>query len=238
MPSATLIDNRFADLDFVEAEGTRARAVARGSRVLAGGILAVAAATSAGVVAPRSAFSPVDALVLAYQPGTGTSTAIHPSVASILDADSLATAETILAEIRSVLGLNVADTARIVRVERPTIYSWLAGRSTPQRSKAVRLTRLQGVVGMWRRLAGSAPSPMVRAPGRDGRSLVDLLSDDPIPEALVEARLREIASAKAAPRREAVREVAARHGIALKSEVEGQREIDWLTRRPFGAEES
>src|SRR4051794_36175782 len=129
MLSAAVTDNRFVDLDLGEAEGTRARAVSRGSRVAAGGILAVAAATAAGFVAPGAAFRPVDALVLAYKPGTGTSTAIRPNVAHILDEDSLATAETILAEIRSVLGLNVAETARVVRVERPTIYSWLARRS-------------------------------------------------------------------------------------------------------------
>jgi hypothetical protein len=245
MPNVLEIDVADFDfdfaLDFDDGESARVGPAVRGRHLLAGGLLALAAATSAGVpavrVAPQRA---VDEYMLSYQPGTGTSTGIRSGLLIDLDAadDSLSTAESILAELRSVLGLNIAETARVVGVERPTIYAWLGRRSIPQRANGVRLARLEGVVGMWRRLATGAPGPLVRAPGSNGRSLVDLLALDPIPETLVESRMREIARVETAPRRPSVREIAERHGLATRSRAESQREIDWLTRRPFGAEES
>jgi hypothetical protein len=241
MPSMLEIETAPIDFEFDDGEGTRVHSGVRGRHLVAGGLLALAAATSAGVPAGRVAhLSAVDEYVLSYQPGTGTSTGIRSALLIDLVStdDSLSTAESILAELRSVLGLNIAETARAVGVERPTIYSWLARRSIPQRANGVRLARLEGMVGMWRRLANRAPGPLVRAPGSDGRSLVDLLSLNPIPEALVESRMREMARVETAPRRPSVREIAERNGLDVGSRAESQREIDWLTRRPFGAEES
>jgi hypothetical protein len=244
MPNPSEIDVADLDLDFAfdfdDRDSARIRPAVRGRHLIAGGLLALAAATSAGVPAARVAPQrSVDEYMLSYQPGTGTSTGIRPGLLGSLDAagDSLSTAEAILAELRSVLGLNIAETARVVGVERPTIYAWLGRRSVPQRANGVRLARLEGVIGMWRRLTTGAPGPLVRAPGSNGRSLVDLLALDPIPEALVESRMREMARVETAPRRPSVREVAECHGLAAKSRAESQREIDWLTRRPFGAEE-
>ncbi len=241
MPNMLELDAAPIDFEFDEGEGTRVRSGVRGRHLVAGGLLALAAATSAGVPAGRAAhLSAVDEYVLSYQPGTGTSTGVRSALLIDLVSadDSLSTAESILAELRSVLGLNIAETARVVGVERPTIYSWLARRSIPQRANGVRLARLEGVVGMWRRLANRAPGPLVRAPGSDGRSLVDLLSFDPLPEALVESRMREMTRVATAPRRPSVREIAERNGLDVGSRPGSQREIDWLTRRPSGAEES
>jgi hypothetical protein len=243
MVNAPELDVAELDLDFVfdfdDPDSARIGARGRGRLLLASGLLALAAATSAGVpAASASSLREVDEYVLSYQPGTGTTTGVRAAlVDGSREAESLNTAETILAELRSFLGLNISETARIVRVERPTIYAWLSRRSIPQQANGVRLARLEGVVAMWRRLTDRVPGPLVRAPGSDGRSLVDLLSLDPIPEALVEGRLREMVRTDTAARRPSVREIAERHGLAVKSRAESQREIDWITRRPFGAEE-
>ena len=226
------------DLDYVE--GTRTRSTIRGRQLLAGGILALVAATSTGTPAGRgSNLREMDEYVLSYQPGTGTSTGIRTLLSiDLTAAESLFTTESVLAQLRSVLGLNIAETARVVGVERPTIYAWLAQRSVPQRANSVRLARLEGVVAMWRRLADRTPGPLVRTPGSDGQSLVDLLAVDPMPEGLIKSRMQEILRADATPRRQSVRDIAERHGIGVARNPELQREIDWLTRRPFGAEDS
>ena len=62
MPSALATEDRFADLDFPDTEATRAGAVVRGSRVLVGGILAVAAATSAGLASHSATSGPSGSL--------------------------------------------------------------------------------------------------------------------------------------------------------------------------------
>jgi hypothetical protein len=243
MDSTLELDVAELDLDFVfdfeDPDSARVRTPGRGRMLLASGILALAAATSAGMPAASASSSrQVDEYVLSYQPGTGTSTGVRAGLADpSREAESLRTAEAILAELRSVLGLNISETARIVGVERPTIYAWLSRRSVPQQANGLRLARLEGVVAMWRRLTDRVPGPLVRAPGSDGRSLVDLLALDPVPEALVEGRLREMARTDTAARRPSVREIAERHGLAVKSRAESQREIDWVTRRPFGTEE-
>jgi hypothetical protein len=240
---ATELETEVAPIDFEfdYEESTRVGSATRGRHLVAGGLLALLTAASAGVPATRvSSLREMDEYVLSYQPGTGTSTAIHAAlpIDEAADEDSLATAEAILAQLRSILGLNIAETARVVGVERPTIYAWLARRSIPQHANGVRLARLEGVVAMWRRLSERVPGPLVRAPGSDGRSLVDLLANDPIPEGLVDSRLREMARIDTAPRRPSVREIAERHGLAVRPSPESQREIDWLTRRPSGTEES
>jgi hypothetical protein len=233
---ATLVD-----LDFDYGEGTRVRSVGPGRHLIASSLLALAAATSVGIPATGvPSVREIDEYVLSHRPGTGTSSGVRATlpIDMAADEDSVYTAETILAELRSILGLNVAEMARVVRVERPTIYAWLARRSVPQQANGVRLARLEGVVGMWRRLTDQVPGSLVRAPGSDGRSLVDLLALDPIPEGLVGNRMGEMARAAANPRGASVREIAERHGIRVGTRPESQREIDWLTRRPFGAEES
>ena len=70
------------DFDFVfsleDPDSARVRPVGRGRLLLAGGLLALAAATSAGVPAARvSSLREVDEYVLSYQPGTGTSTGVR-----------------------------------------------------------------------------------------------------------------------------------------------------------------
>lgn len=183
-------------------------------------------------------------LSLVFEPGTGTATAVRARIAPQPESQVLASPAVMLAEIRSIMGLNIAETARVIGVERPTIYAWLSGRSTPQKANALRLVRIARLAARWRRRSDMPLGDRARVLGPDGRSIVDLMALYPVPDALIEERLadaatHEIGWASVARRGAAgIREVARQHGIVTKTRPGSQTEIDWLTRRPLGAEDA
>lgn len=183
-------------------------------------------------------------LSLVFEPGTGTATAVRARVSPLRATRGLASPAVMLAEIRSIVGLNIAETARVIGVERPTIYAWLSDRSTPQRANSLRLVRIADLAARWRRRSEMPLGDRARLAGPDGRSIVDLMALDPIPDALIEERLAVAATNELgwAPgtRRgvPGIRELAIQHGIAVNTRPGSQTEIDWLTRRSLGAEDS
>jgi hypothetical protein len=61
----------------------------------------------------------------------------------------------ILAAVRAHLSLSMVEVAAALEVDRPTIYTWLAGRSQPQERHRERLQRLFEVARRWSRLSNS-----------------------------------------------------------------------------------
>lgn len=82
--------------------------------------------------------------------------------------------------IRSVLSLKISEAAAIFRVERPTVYEWLAGNVQPQPSNQSRIDQVYRLARQWDVLSKAPLGVMVRLK-EDGDSLVDLLSADEIP---------------------------------------------------------
>lgn len=152
--------------------------------------------------------------------------------------------ERMIAEIRATLGLNIAETARALGVERPTVYAWLAGQVQPQRANLIRLGRVADIAASWRRRTRQSMGDLVRLPGADGRSIADLLADRSLADGILQRRLDEVAASASSPgarvRRTGVRsiyEVASANGIGVRTRDGSTREIDWLTRRPLGSED-
>ena len=147
----------------------------------------------------------------------------------------------VIAEIRSTLSLNISETARALGVERPTVYAWLAGQATPQRTNLIRLARIADVAASWRRRTSRPLGDIVRLPGMDGTSIAELLADDTLRDRDIQDRLDYVASlpgGEASSRRVAsVREAASHHGLAARDPKDGAAEIDWLTRPSFGDED-
>lgn len=146
-----------------------------------------------------------------------------------------------VARIRASLGLNVSETARVLGVQRPTIYAWLADQSRPQRSHWLRLIAIEEVAAAWMRLSALPVGDEVRRPAIDGRALVDLLADDPLPVGLIQQRLAAIAPstrgvAQTRPPVPSVRESAKRVGLEATAGAD-QRQMDWITKRPFASED-
>jgi DNA-binding transcriptional regulator YiaG len=180
----------------------------------------------------------LQALVREFGSGTGSNIAFRSVDSPVTVPQPAASPSDQVSVIRAALGLNISETARAVGVERPTIYSWLAGRSAPQRAHSIRLARLSDVAARSRRWNAAPISDALRSPGPDGRSLVDLLALDPLPEELINTSLRAM-SRRVVPapgERESVREAARRFGLTAKTRPGAQAEIDWLTGRSFDTE--
>lgn len=180
----------------------------------------------------------IQELVEGFGSGTGSNIVIRSLDSPVTAPRPAASAGDQVSMIRVALGLNISETARAIGVERPTIYAWLAGRSMPQRAHSIRLARIADVASRAHRWNAGPMADSVRNPGPDGRSLVDLLALDPLPEELINLSLRANRHVTATPQdRESVRDVARRLGLAAKTRPDAQAEIDWLTGRPFEADE-
>jgi DNA-binding transcriptional regulator YiaG len=174
-------------------------------------------------------------------PGTGAATILrhelrHARVSNV----SFLAPDQVIAEIRATLGLNIAETARALGVERPTVYAWLAGQAKPQRANLLRLGRVADIAASWRRRTYRPLGDLVRVPGADGRSIAEMLADGTLRDRDVDERLDAAARHLLAPgaklRRQGVADVheaAARHGLSTGPREGIAAEIDWLTRPSF-----
>lgn len=136
-----------------------------------------------------------------------------------------------LARVRSNLSLQVAELARILRVERPTVYSWMRDDSVALRAEnRDRLDRLEVLAQRWESRSNLPVGALIRAPNDAGESVVSLLEQERLADAQV---LLDGLSARAdlrPPRRvPSVRDALTRHG--LESQLGSSHdEIDRLSR--------
>lgn len=84
-----------------------------------------------------------------------------------------------LDRIRRTFGLNIVELAQIFGVERKTIYQWQDG-ATPRDERLRRMFALERAARSWIEDGFPAPGTQLRVPLVDGRSIFDLLSDDPL----------------------------------------------------------
>lgn len=119
---------------------------------------------------------------------------VNQSTTALPSFESLHTVEPValtpgyaLALLRSAFGLNMSETARVLHVERPTVYSWLRGAVRPRHANLDRLLNLHALAAHYSHLAepvaelvGTRRSDLLQLlegadPGRD--SIDRLLSD-------------------------------------------------------------
>jgi len=141
--------------------------------------------------------------------------------------------EDIVSTIRSSLSLNMQEMAKILKVERQTVYSWIGGSSEPHPSNRDRLNRIFLIAKRWEKLCSMPVGHVVRQSFENGKSIVDLLSEDILKEKEIIACLelftknqnrdRNLQKKQSKP---SVRELAARHNLKIR---ESSDTIDWLT---------
>lgn len=143
--------------------------------------------------------------------------------------------------IRSSLSLNITEMARVVRVERPTIYEWIGGRSNPHPDNRERLSKVFAMSQEWKKLSPLPVDSYVRQPDITGKSIVDLLSEEFIDTRKVLARLKELIAVQSKTKQDSlekgtslsVRELAKKHNLVI---VERTDTIDSLTGKRIGPE--
>ncbi len=103
-----------------------------------------------------------------------------------------------ISRVRSELSLNVKELSTILRVERPTIYAWLSGRTAPYPRNRKRLQELYRIALAWSEMSNTPVGDAVRWEDEGGNSILGLLRQGEPGEVLV--RLKALSS---------------RHGTAL-----------------------
>ena len=114
----------------------------------------------------------------------------------------------LVAELKSTLGINVTDLAMLVRVSRQTIYDWIGGGQVSE-ANYVRLLALRRVCLDWKVRVERPVGRLLHTRNAQGRSLLDLLGQEPLDHAPIGPQLDAMA-AKAAAQAEERRERHAR----------------------------
>lgn len=134
-----------------------------------------------------------------------------------------------VAAIRAFLALNVSETARVLGVERPTIYAWVTSKSRPHPGNRERIERLYSLARRWSRITSRPLLDWYEEQGGNREQVVDSLREPAEGQRVFEA-LRSMWSERIDTGRFLnVRESAERLG--LEQDRGGQDRIDFLTGR-------
>jgi len=87
-----------------------------------------------------------------------------------------------LVAIRHYFGLSVSDLARILRVGRPTVYSWMREQSLPNRKHVERVERLASLAEAWRLASRHPIGPQLRSRVKGSKSLLEHMSEEELDE--------------------------------------------------------
>ncbi len=109
----------------------------------------------------------------------------------------------IIAAIRSSLSLQIKELAEILRVQRPTIYSWINNEVEPSPTNRERLQHLYRIALKWKQLCNLPADSLIRSTGADGHSVLQLLKADQVDQAGIMKRLEELANQRRRMKREA-----------------------------------
>lgn len=106
-------------------------------------------------------------------------------------ADVLAGAD-LIAEIKATLGVSITDLASIAGVSRQAVYDWIGGGQVSD-ANFDRLLGLRRVCLDWRSLTNRPLGRLLRAKTAEGRSLLDLLGEEPLARSLIQSHLEALA---------------------------------------------
>lgn len=121
-----------------------------------------------------------------------------------------------LVGIRRYLSLSVSDLAKVLRVERPTVYSWLKGEAVPRSGNVNRIGAIYSVAREWRSMSSEPIRGMLNTAYGGDTTLLGLLSDEIVDEAATHQLLTKLHEAlDRVPPRKSVAEIAKERGIRL-----------------------
>jgi DNA-binding transcriptional regulator YiaG len=115
---------------------------------------------------------------LTSDPGAAQQRAARPSRPAPALPDEM------LGIIRAAFSLTVTELAQVLHVRRPAVYSWLAGDAEPREQNLRRLISLTTLAEHWMDVADAPLGAGRRLPGPDGRTPLEILSQEVLDEDL------------------------------------------------------
>jgi AcrR family transcriptional regulator len=154
--------------------------------------------------------------IIAYVPSGTLQVRMPRGDDSKIDADRMLDAQEKLAGIRRYLSLTVSDLARVLRVGRPTVYSWLRDEASLRAEHAHRLEAIYRMAREWRAMSTSPVGSFLNQPAASGDALLTLLSARVLDSPAIQSAFAQIRAASArTSRRPSVMEVAKQRGFKL-----------------------
>ncbi len=157
-----------------------------------------------------------------------------------VDYESMTDVANKIASIRSSLSLKVREVAHVMLVERPTIYSWISGVAQPQKQNRNRLELIYRLATKWSEYSDLPLGHLRKEIGKEGKSVIDLLTAPDVDISSVDHMLRAAArrldlAAKGQHGRSEegrglrLRDRALQGGESISRFSEARREIDRMT---------
>lgn len=103
----------------------------------------------------------------------------------------LSTREKLMA-LRRYFSLNVSELSRSLRIERPTVYSWLTESADPHTRNIERLNRLYRLGQSWRRSSATPVGGANKIQLSGGRTLLDLFAEEELDNEAILATFAEL----------------------------------------------
>ena len=159
------------------------------------------------------------------------STLVQPS----LEYSFSESAPSMLAKVKSIFALNVSDLAKVLGVERPTVYAWMDEKATPHRSNRERLEQVFDLAQQSEKWLVNLPRDQVKRFRIQNVSIAEFLSQEQLSGELLLAGLEDMATSTtgqeviAQKKKVSLRDVARQHGIQLPSQEATQDTFDLVT---------
>jgi aryl carrier-like protein len=139
-----------------------------------------------------------------------------------------------LAKVKSVFALSVSDLAKVLEVERPTIYAWMAARATPHTFNLERLKGLFNLAKQSEQFLASLPNKQIKQLQIQDTSIIELLSQPVIAKDLFVAGLESIKMSidqdvNKQKSKVSLKEMAKKYGIPLPSKETSKDTFDLIT---------
>jgi len=139
----------------------------------------------------------------------------------------------ILLRLRAHFSLNTSELARVLGVERPTVYAWAKGTVEVRQSNRARLASLNRLMSFWTRLS---PRPLgsLKHVNTGDNTVLDWLADSSASENAICEILRQVlgAAETAAPTTRSIAEIARQRGWTKGSMERTEQTVRSLRRKP------
>lgn len=125
-----------------------------------------------------------------------------------------------IAFIQVNLSFNISELSKVLEVQRPTIYSWANGSSTPSASNQERINTVYGLAKLWKEKTQRPIGEQRKLPLKYGLSVTDLLMESEIDKRGISAmfdRLGKNVSPQSSRKTFSVRKLARQYGFKERS---------------------